>query len=277
MKLPQNKLDVKIIAFDLDDTLLSDDLVITDKTLTSVRKAASEGIYTVICSGRQGKAIMPFVDALGLDRSEYGRYIISQNGAIVFDLHEKRIIYENKLSGDVLTSAYHAAKENGFSAQVYDFSTIYSDVDTEWARRDSELCKVNLEVVKDFESFLLKGHTKMVLPNSPEKIQKFLPVIRKTLSGKAVVFTSKPYLIEIMREDCGKGQALLKLAERLGIDKKRTMAFGDAMNDESMIQLSGHSVAMKNGDAAIKEEADYVTRKTNCEDGIADFLDEFVL
>lgn len=277
MKLPQNKLGVKIIGFDLDDTLLSDDLIITPKTIASIRKAVSANIYIVICSGRQGKAIMPFVDSLGIEQSEFGRYIISQNGAIVFDLHQKKVIYENKISGEILLETCNEAKKRGFSSQVYDFSTIYSAVDNEWARRDSKLCNVKLEVVKDFDSFLLKGHSKMVIPAPPEEIQKFLPILREKLKDKADVFISKPYLIEVMTKGCGKGQSLLKLAERLGIDKEKTMAFGDSMNDESMIKLVEYGVSMKNGLPSIQNAAKFITRKTNCEDGIADFLDEFVL
>jgi len=96
-------------------------------------------------------------------------------------------------------------------------------------------------------------------------------------SGAADFFISKPFFLEVMPHGCGKGEAIAFLSDRLGIDRNETMAFGDSMNDESMIRMSGHGVAMLNGLAAIRDAAAYVTRKTNDEDGIADFLEAFVL
>ena len=80
-----------------------------------------------------------------------------------------------------------------------------------------------------------------------------------------------------MPNGVGKGQAVLWLADYLGIPREQTMAFGDSMNDESMIVQCGYGVAMCNGLEYIKHKADFVTRKSNDEDGIADFLESFVL
>ena len=100
---------------------------------------------------------------------------------------------------------------------------------------------------------------------------------QEILKDKAVIFTSKPYFLEVMPPNSGKGEALLWLAKELKIPQKQTMAFGDSMNDESMIRCAHFSVAMCNGLDYIKDVAKYVTRKSNNEDGIADFLESFVL
>ena len=77
--------------------------------------------------------------------------------------------------------------------------------------------------------------------------------------------------------ECGKGEAVLWLADRLGIPQSQTMAFGDSMNDETMIRKTAYGVAMSNGLPYIQEIAKFVTRKSNEEDGIGDFIEEYVL
>lgn len=277
MKLPEHKLNVKIIALDLDDTLLNHDLEITPQTVAALRKAVEKGIYIVLCSGRTENAILPYVRTLDIAGKEYGRYLIAANGASIFDLHKRLSIYTNKVSGDILLYIYEEAKKRGLPAQVYDPSTIYASVDNEWTQKDSKLCGLRLQIENNFEDFLKTGHPKMVIPAAPEKVAEFLPFLKEKLAGKADVFISKPYFLEVMAYGCGKGSSVLWLADYLNIPKEETMAFGDSMNDESMILGTEYGVAMSNGLEAIREKAKFVTRKTNNNDGIADFLEDFVL
>jgi len=106
------------------------------------------------------------------------------------------------------------------------------------------------------------GYAKMILSADPKDVDSFLPVLRKKFSGAADFFISKPFFLEVMPPGCGKGEAIAFLSDRLGIDRNETMAFGDSMNDESMIRMSGHGVAMLNGLAAIRDAAAAVTRET---------------
>ena len=178
MKLPEHKLNVKLIALDLDDTLLNHDLEITPKTVAALRKAAENGIYIVLCSGRAENAILPFIRALDIAGKEYGRYLIAANGASIFDLHKRLPIYTNKVSGDILLYIYEEAKKRGLPAQVYDPSTIYASVDNEWTQKDSKLCGLRLQIENNFEDFLKTGHPKMVIPAAPEKVAEFLPFLK---------------------------------------------------------------------------------------------------
>jgi HAD-superfamily hydrolase, subfamily IIB len=276
-KLPSKKLDVKMIALDLDDTLLNRELKITPATVTALQKAAAKGIYIVLCSGRAEDAILPYVRQLNIAGFQAGRYLIAINGAEVFDLHTRLPIMARKLSADVLRFVYEEAKKRGLPVQVYDSSTIYASVDNKWTQVDAQMCGLRLQIVKDFYEFMEKGHPKMVVPAEAADVAHFLPFLQEKLAGRAEVFISKPYFLEVMPPDCGKGQAVLWLAERLGIQQAQTMAFGDSMNDETMLRMTEHSVAMCNGLAYIAETAKYVTRKSNNEDGIADFIEEFVL
>ena len=276
-KIPSEKLDPKLIALDLDATLLNKELTISPATIKALQVAAARGIYIVPCSGRAESGILPFVRMLDVAGTQAGRYIIAVNGTSIFDLHLRQNIFTAKVDGDVLIHAFEIAQEYNYPAQVYDSSTTYANEDNEFSRMDAELCHLDLKIVPDFKSYLKPGHTKMLVPGEPETIKIIEQRLKKELAGKAEIFISKPYFLEIIPPNAGKGYAIKWLAEHLGIPQEKTMAFGDSMNDESMLRMTGYSVAMCNGLEYIQNVAKYVTRKSNNEDGIADFINEFVL
>ncbi|MBR3542908.1 MAG: HAD family phosphatase [Treponema sp.] len=276
-KLPNGKVAPKLVALDLDDSLLNNELLISDRTVAAVQKAAEQNIYVVICSGRSPSAILPFVRRLDLAGKEQGRYAVASNGSVVVDLHKREEIYSAKVDGDVLAQAKKAADKVGLPCQVYSSSMVYASVDNEYTRMDSKLTGVPSEVVPDFENFVKSGFAKMMVPGDPKILVGLQKELAARFEGRAVVLISKPYFLEILPANCGKGEALEFLCGRLGINMKDVMAFGDSMNDESMIVKCGLSVAMSNGLDKIKDEAAFMTRLTNDQDGIADFVEQFVL
>ena len=276
-KLPSSKLDVKLIALDLDDTLLNGECHISERTVRALQAAADQGIYIVLCSGRAENGILPFVHMLDIAGKQTGRYLIAFNGALIFDLHTRLPFYENKVDPKILKFVYNEAKKRGMPSIVYAPSIVYSWQDTEWARMDAKLCNLKFEIVEDFENFLEKGYPKMLVPSEPEKVQELKAFLQPQLEGKADLFTSKPFFLEVMTHGVGKGSAILRLAESLGISREQTMCFGDSMNDESMIRDCGYGVCMKNGLDCIKEISDFVTESDNNHDGIGEFLEKYVL
>lgn len=277
IKLPSEKLDPKLIALDLDDTLLTKELKITPITVKALRDAAAKGIYIVPCSGRAENGILQFVRTLELAGTKEGRYVIALNGSEIFDLHTRTTIYSRKVPFDVLEFVYDEALKRGLPCQVYNSTTTFANVDNEFTHIDAKLCKLNMEIVPEFREFLKPGHTKMLVPGDEKVIAEFCAFLKRELDGRAVIFTSKPYFLEVMPPNCGKGEAIEWLANHIGIDNSKTMAFGDSMNDESMIRMTGYSVAMCNGLEYIQDIAKFVTRKSNEEDGIGDFINSFVL
>lgn len=276
-KLPEKKLPVKLIALDLDDTLLNDSREISDENVHVLRRAASLGIYVVLCSGRAEDAILPFVRRLDLAGTQAGRYIIAVNGCSIFDMHKRERIYNKKVPADVLLYADRMAREMGYYSEVYGPDVIYAEKSTEWTRLDSEMCGVRLEIVEDYENFLRQGFVKMLIAGEPDKLQVLQKKLRDGLGTCASIFVSKPYFLEVLPANCGKGQAVNFLADHLGISRKETIGFGDSMNDEDMIRECGYGVAMCNGFEEIKALANFVTEKTNDENGVGDFLKKYVL
>ena len=276
-KLPASKLDVKIIAFDLDDTLLNHDLKITPLTAEALQECAARGIYVVLCSGRAENAILPYVRQLDIAGTQAGRYIIAMNGATIYDMHRREQVYTRKVDGEILLYVLGEAEKRGLPCQVYDPATIYPSRDNEWTRLDVRFCGLKMKVQENFADFIKDGQSKMVVPGDPDVILALQADLRRALGDKAVIYTSKPFFLEIMPPHSGKGEALLELAKMLSIPQSQTSAFGDSMNDESMILLSAHSVAMKNGLPHIQDVARYVTEYDNEHDGVGRFLRDWVL
>lgn len=271
------KLKVNLIALDLDDTLLDDERKISDKNVEVLRRCAQRGIYVVLCSGRAEDAIRPFVSRLNIAALNAGKFVISTNGCSIFDMHERRQIYKRTVSSDILHYVHNEAKKMGFETEVYTADTIYYSRETEWTLKDVTMCGLKGECPADYDKFIDNEFLKMLVPGEPEKLQVLQEKLKKDLGDKAVIFTSKPYFLEIMPPNCGKGEAVQWLANYIGIAPETTMAFGDSMNDESMITKCGYGVAMCNGNKYIKKIAAYVTEKSNNESGIADFIEKHVL
>ena len=271
-----NQLNVSLIALDLDDTLLTETLTVSPYTVEVLAHAAERCIYVLLASGRANNAVLPSMRLLG-PQTEQRRYLLTQNGAVVRDLQTGKNIYEKRIPGDVLIKAYGAGKESGMSFQVYDDATIYSPEMTRWTEQDCRLSSLNVKIEADYETLLKKGWPKMVLSLDSEKMPPAMERVKDAIGDRGVIYLSKPYFLELMPPGIGKGETLLWLADRLGISQEQTMAFGDSMNDESMIRLAGHGVAMKNGRAEIRAIAQYVTDYTNNEDGVARYIERYVL
>ena len=271
------KLDVKLIALDLDDTLLNDDRLISDGNAEALRECAERGIYVVLCSGRAEDAILPFVRRLEIAGKEAGKYIIAINGCSIFDLHKRLQIFCKKVKPEILVRANEIAEQYGLKTEVYTPDTIYYEQATKWTKLDVDLCGLKGVAVENYREFIQQGFTKMLVPGEPEELQKMQKILREEFGDKAVIFTSKPYFLEILPPKCGKGEAVEWLSRELGFGLEKTMGFGDSMNDESLIRMAGYGVAMCNGLDEIKNIADFVTDLDNNHDGVGDFLRKHVL
>lgn len=269
-------MNVKLIALDLDDTLLNNDRQISDDNVAALRRCAELGIYIVLCSGRAEDAILPFVRRLEIAGKEAGRFLIAINGCSIFDLHKRQQIFCRKVEPEILKRTNQIAKEYGLCSEVYTPDTIYYPEYNEWTKLDVDLCGLKGVEVEDYDELLNTPFTKMLVPGDPALLQKLQTQLRQEFGERAVIFVSKPYFLEILPPNCGKGEAVTWLANYLNIPVEQTMGFGDSMNDESLIRMCGHGVAMCNGLEEIKKIADYVTEKDNNNSGIAEFLNKMI-
>ena len=149
------------MAIDLDDTLLREDLTISPYTVQTLQKATAAGIYVTLCSGRTDNAILPFVRQLEIVGLEQGRFIIAQNGAVIYDLHLRRETLYRTVEPEILLEANAIASGLGLFPEVYNPTTIFTAQDNKWTQIDVGLTGLHMEVVPDFPALLRQGHPKM--------------------------------------------------------------------------------------------------------------------
>lgn len=268
---------IRLIALDLDDTLLRADLRISEANKTALKKASALGLRIVLASGRNIHSMKSYAEEL--DAAGPGEYMICTNGAEILETATGRRLYERGIEGGLCREIAAALKARGFSYQVYEGGTIYASQANRWTEEDRRLTGQRLQIIAPEEEadFLARGQVKFVVPGEPEKIMILLAQMRELFAGRAEVLTSKPYFLEILASGVDKGEGLRRLCELLEIGLEDTMAAGDAMNDLGMLGAAGLACVPSNAVPAAKALAGHVSALTNDEDFVADVVERFVL
>ncbi|MDR0387860.1 MAG: Cof-type HAD-IIB family hydrolase [Treponema sp.] len=266
---------IRILALDLDDTLLRSDLTISFRTRNAIKRAESAGIVVVLASGRVPAALEQFSRLLGMHKRP--GYLICNNGTMIQESHTSSLVYEIKIPSETALIAYDLATAEGFPVQVYENDVMYISRFNEFADYDQKLTGLRQVVVENFRAMVAAGVYKLLIPGDPMILKPLETLLKIYLGNDATLFTSKPYFLEVLPPATDKGKALAWVAKKAGIPREAVLAIGDSMNDEAMIRWAGVGVAMVNGDERIKNIAAMVTDKSNDDDGIADLIERYIL
>ena len=247
------KTNIRLIALDLDGTLLDSQKRLSARNEAVLRECISRGIYIVPCTGRIWGGVPDFLRSLpGI------RYAITTNGAIVEDVKEHRILDERKLGCaqaiDILEMAgrFHTMYDAYVDGRAYGEKRFLEHMDT----------------------YAIPDAIQTMILQTRQERSRARRVLQER--GDVIVSSSLDNNLEINAPGATKGEAILRLAGHLGLCREQTMGFGDGENDMTMIRTAGIGVAMGNAVEALKAEADYVT-VTNDEDGVADAIEKLVL
>jgi Cof subfamily protein (haloacid dehalogenase superfamily) len=267
--------EVRLLAIDLDDTLLRSDLTISYQTRNAIKKAEAAGVIVVLASGRIPAAMNQFAGLLGMHKKP--GYLICNNGTLIQESHTGKIIYEIRMDAKTALTAFDLADAEGFPVQIYEDDIMYVSRHNEYTGYDQKLTGLRQVVVEHFRAMVGGGCHKLLIPGDPQLLVPLESILRTYLDDSVTIFTSKPYFLEILPHNVNKGTALEKVAGILGIDQKNVMAIGDSMNDEAMLQWAGMGIAMANSDERIKNIADLITSRDNDDDGVAEVIEKYIL
>ena len=259
----------RLVAIDIDDTLLTNEGKILPRVKHAIQKAAQNGVYIVLCTGRTKKGAWRFYDALNLDT-----LLISSGGAEVYDVHGNPVLLrpvDPQLTKEILTYAY----ENGLHAQVY--------IDGELVYREKNSFSDTYEELYGFPGIVMPDIMEQRHIVTPKVLiiaqENQIPDIRKQMEERFPTLTiirSKATYLEFSDAQATKGAALQWIAKHYHISRDEIIAIGDAEIDISMLQYAGTGIAVANADPETKEAADMISA-SNQDGGVADILEKFIL
>lgn len=265
----------KLIAVDMDGTLLKEDKTISEATVKAINKARAKGVRVVLASGRPIEGLNRYLTELELISEE--DYVLSYNGALVQNTATKEIISRVVLKGSDLHYLHNLSNELGVN--IHAFSTEQGLITPKMNKYTEVEATINGIDVLEREFDNIDNETEMVkimMIDEPEILQAAIDKLPKEVYEKYTVVRSAPFFLEFLNKEANKGEGVKALAENLGLTKEQVICIGDAGNDLHMIQFAGLGVAMGNAFEEIKEIADYIT-KSNEEDGVAHVIEKFVI
>ena len=280
---------IKLIASDMDGTLLNHNHKIPKENVELINYAKNQGIEFVVATGRAYYEALP-----ALNEENINCDVISFNGGIVYDKNSNIISITPMLPKD-LYYTIEILKSFDISYQLYTKNTIYTtsietdinayidlirsngyEPDVEHLRAEAQQ-KLDVGYITEVENIELYLNEKenppikiIAISNDISKLENAAKLLSENTSIS--VTSSGANNIEIMHKNATKGEALKEIAKIYGINLENAVAIGDNLNDQAMLDIVGYSVAMKNGNTILKEQAKYVTKKTNSEGGVADTI-----
>ena len=262
--------EIKLLALDLDGTLLNGEKQISPRTRAALDRVRQQGVLVVPVTGRPSQGIPQAVlDLPGL------RYAVSSNGATIRDLATGQVLLEKLLPAATCLEVLDRCAQVPMLREVFRAGVGYlsqGDYETLRARyAGTSMLQYHLD-------------TRQVLPGTVEELffltgsPQEKAALRDLLTGIQGIGFADPFPndLEVIAGDIDKGEALRFLLRHLGLEASQVLAMGDGGSDLPLLQAAGIGVAMANATEGVKAAADFVT--TSCdEDGVAVALEKFVL
>lgn len=261
----------KLVAVDIDGTLVGEDLVIRDNIRRALHQCAQQGLVVTLATGRMFQSTKPYAEKLGLDVP-----LITYNGALVKHSGTGEVYHHRTIPLELAHEIVRLCKELGLHLHTYVDDEYYVEEYSDWSRRYEEISGVTGHAVGDLEKFLTREPTKFIISEEPEKLEQYIDYLWEKLSPKLYLARSRPIFLEILHPSVSKLEGLRFLGECLGIQLSEMMAIGDAYNDVEMLKGVGLGVAMGNAPPDVQAQADWVTAGIE-EEGLVVALEKFIL
>jgi len=271
-------MEYKMIALDLDGTLLSNQEKISSTNLEYIKKARDRGVKIIITTGRSYASAKGYIEKIAMNDP-----VITYNGALIHD--GNKVLRRITLEDETLQEIIKLLKDMDYAPIIYDERNKYYET-------FGKFTEDFLEFSKGFERELIKVNNitdkkwKDIIRLSVVVGEHDIPLLHSELKknfGEAIKTMDTYFLgwnfwiFEILNKDCSKSKGLNFLCNQYGMNQDEVIAVGDNNNDLDMITWAGLGVAMKNGLVDVLREADYVTEKSNDEDGVAEVIEKFIL
>ncbi len=287
----------KLIAIDIDGTLLNSYGEVTEENKKAINMALQKNVEIVLTSGRMPKAILPIANEVNANK-----YIISGNGAAIYDIQNDKIIYNNYLSKKKVLEIIDICEKNSMFYNVYtnnviltkslNFNILFYHSEN---KKNPENKKININITNDIYKYVKEYEgediLKITICDNDETV--FKSIINKLkqiknvdilevahMSRKIIKHGSEEheiayYYTEVTNQNVNKWTAISELIGKLGIQKEEVIAIGDNVNDKEMIQNAGIGIVTGNSSPQMQKIADEVVASNN-ENGVAEAINRHV-
>lgn len=264
---------IGLVAIDVDDTLVGDELVVPPACREAIKEAIDRGVVVTLATGRMFQSALPYARQLGITAP-----LITYNGALV-KTPDGEVIRHRPIPKEVAQQVA-TYQDEGTTLNVYWQDELYVARVDEQVLYYVQVAGVEPHPVGDLGTWLSRiecdGPTKMLFVGEPAFMEEKRRILRQDFGDVLEITRSKPKFIELTQRNVSKGAALADLARSLGIPRSMVMAIGDSFNDLDMISYAGVGVAVGNASEEVRRAADYVTCRAE-EAGVADALHRFVI
>ena len=256
-------MDIKLIASDMDDTLLNSNVTISERNAKAIKSALAAGKIFLIATGRMYVSARPYAQKLGLDVP-----LVTYNGALVKGSASGEIFYEHKMKLATANEVLAYCKEKGYYVQLYVGDSILIKEENAFSKMYTKISGIQTTAIGDALYHTDEEPYKILVMTKSEEFAEVWQQFKQDFAGKLDVTSSKDNFLELMEPGVNKWEAVKSVAASYGVQPQEIMCIGDSNNDVKMIANAGIGVAVANAKDSVKQNAKIITASNN-DDGVA--------
>jgi hypothetical protein len=284
---PAPELPIRLLALDIDGTLVGDSFRVSDRTAVAIRAAVGMGVRVSLATGRMASSGAVYAHQLGLTEP-----IIGHQGAVVrmmpthpdvidprkspFRARVGRLLHHTSLAATAAREAIAWCLAKGLDPHVNTLERIIAWRGDRQLEDYSGYLGPDAIIVADLARAIRRPVSKVIAVGEPPRPMELVAEARRAFAGRAGVTVSHPRFLEFTAPGVSKGRAVAWLAHQAGIPMSQAMTIGDALNDLEMIAAAGHGASMVTAPAAVRAAARYVAPPVE-EDGAAILIEALIL
>jgi Cof subfamily protein (haloacid dehalogenase superfamily) len=274
---PAAALPIRLVALDIDGTLIGEDLLLRDRTVAAVRAARHRGVSVSLVTGRMSTSAIVFARELGLTDP-----IVAYQGALIRALPPDgderlgRLLRHRPLAVEAAREVVRWAQSVGLEPHVNHLERFVIRADDPRAEDYSSFLGSRAEIVPDLLTWLQHPVSKILAVSVEPMSEAILLDARRRFAGRAAVTISHPRFLEFLAPGVSKAEGVRHLARRAGVPMANVLAIGDNFNDLEMLAAVGHGAAMPSAPGPVRAAARYIAAAL-AEEGAAQLIERLVL
>jgi Cof subfamily protein (haloacid dehalogenase superfamily) len=263
----------KLIAIDMDGTLLNEDKKISETNFRAIQRAKNAGVKIVLATGRPLNGIKNYLQHLSLTSDE--DYAVVYGGAVVQNIKSEKYLANNPLEMSDWDYLFKLSKVLKVNIHMLTSNACITPKNNKYSNIEANMNDIPLIIDNQIDIEDNLEPIKIMFIDDPVILSKAIENLPDEVYEKFTVVKSAPFFLEFLNAKANKGTGVEALAQKLNIEQKEVICIGDAGNDIHMVEYAGLGVAMENAFPELKKVANYITL-SNENDGVAHVIDRFI-